>query len=386
MIIERAERIKPIEAYYFAKKLKEIRAMNEDGGDQVLNLGIGSPDLLPPQSVIPKLLEAAKEKEANKYQSYIGLPDLRAAFAGWYKRHFNVEVNPLNEVLPLLGSKEGINHISMAFLNPGDEVLIPNPGYPAYGTVSRLAGARVRYYDLTKERQWLPNLEALEREDLSKVKIMWVNYPHMPTGAKASKSLFEQLIRFAKKHQILICHDNPYAFILNDEPLSILSIEGAKDVAIELTSLSKCYHMAGWRVGAVSGKREYLDAILTFKSNVDSGMYKPVQKAAITALNSPDSWFDTINQSYNERRQIAFEIMDALGCTYDRDSAGMFVWGKINSGAEAESISNHILHQARVFITPGHIFGTNGSNYLRISLCSTPEDLQEALQKIKDIQ
>jgi LL-diaminopimelate aminotransferase len=372
MIIERADRIKPIQAYYFAQKLKEIRAMNADGGDQVLNLGIGSPDLLPPAPVVPTLHKAALEEKANQYQSYIGLPELRQAFSGWYKRFFEVELDPHDEVLPLLGSKEGINHISMAFLNPGDEVLVPNPGYPAYSTVSQLAGARVRRYDLHKDGQWLPDLKALASQDLTKVKIMWVNYPHMPTGAKANNAFFKELVDFAKRHQILICHDNPYAFILNDEPLSILSLEGAKDVAIELTSLSKCYHMAGWRVGAVSGKKEYLDAILTFKSNVDSGMYKPVQKAAIAALESPASWFADINVKYKERRQLAFEIMDVLGCSYDRNSAGMFVWGKINSTEDAESVSNQLLQEARVFITPGHIFGSNGHRYLRISLCSPP--------------
>lgn len=385
MIISSAKRLDSVSTYYFAKKLKQIAAMNVDGQAHIINLGIGSPDLAAPTPVIETLQKSASEPMASKYQSYTGIVPFRTAFAKWYQRHFNVSLDPSSEVLPLIGSKEGIMHISMAFLNPGDEVLVPNPGYPAYSAVTKLAGGVVKNYDLSVENSWQPDFDALAQMDLSKVKIMWLNYPHMPTGAKADKDLFERLIKFAKRHEILLCHDNPYAFILNEDTNSLLSVEGAKDVSLELTSLSKCYNMAGWRVGAVVGHSDYLKAILTFKSNMDSGMYLPIQKAAITALESPDSWFDKINSIYRERRILAFEIMDLLGCSYDRSSVGMFVWGRLNTTISSDEFSENILQKSRVFITPGHIFGSQGEGFIRISLCSTQEQLSQALDKIKAI-
>lgn len=385
MIISSAKRLDSVSTYYFAKKLKQIAAMNEDGQAPIINLGIGSPDLAAPTPVIEMLQKSASEPMASKYQSYTGIAPFRAAFGKWYQRHFDVSLDPSSEILPLIGSKEGIMHISMAFLNPGDEVLVPNPGYPAYSAVTKLAGGVVKNYDLSVENNWQPDFDALAQMDLSKVKIMWLNYPHMPTGAKADKGLFERLIKFAKRHEILLCHDNPYAFILNEDTNSLLSVEGAKDVALELTSLSKCYNMAGWRVGAVVGHSDYLKAILTFKSNMDSGMYLPIQKAAIAALESPDSWFDKINTFYRERRILAFEIMDILGCSYDTSSVGMFVWGRLNTTISSDEYSENILQKSRVFITPGHIFGSQGEGFIRISLCSTQEQLSQALDKIKAI-
>lgn len=383
MIISPSDRIGKVKTYYFATKLAQIAQMNKEG-KQVINLGIGSPDQLPPTAVIEKLSEASKGSDVNKYQSYTGLPLLKEAFANWYKRHFNVTVDPAKEALPLIGSKEGIMHIAMSFLNPGDKVLVPNPGYPAYRMTTLLAGAEPIAFDLREDNDWQPDFDAIEKEDLSKVKIMWVNYPNMPTGAKGSKALFEKLIAFGKKHSILICHDNPYGFILNDKPMSIMEVPNAKDVALELNSLSKCYNMSGWRVGVMVANQEVIQSVLKFKSNMDSGMYKPLQIAATEALSQDQSWFDSLNAEYQKRRKVVWEIMDLLQCQYDKDRAGLFVWGKVPQEiSDTEAWVEDILQKTNVFITPGFIFGTNGAQYIRISLCTTVETFNEALRKIE---
>ncbi|MBK8624676.1 MAG: aminotransferase class I/II-fold pyridoxal phosphate-dependent enzyme [Saprospiraceae bacterium] len=384
MIISPAKRLDGVTTYYFAKKLAEIDDMNKDGKAYVINLGIGSPDLMPPSEVVEKLIATTHESDAHKYQSYKGIPTLRNAISQWYHSHFDVTVHADEQVLPLLGSKEGVMHISMSFLNPGDEVLIPNPGYPSYSMCTLLAGGIPIDMPLCEHLGWKPDLDTLDKMDLSKVKLMWVNYPNMPTGAKAGLSFFNDLVAFSKKHKILICHDNPYAFILNDYPLSIFNAEGANDCAIELISLSKCYNMAGWRVGAVIGAKPYIDTIMTFKSNMDSGMFKPIQEAASIALAIKQSWIDGLNQVYQERKQAAFRIMDVLGLTYDYNSAGLFVWGKIlDSSFDADKLADKLLYENRVFITPGHIFGNQGNQYLRISLCSPVSEMEAALYRIQ---
>ncbi len=383
MIIKPSHRIGEVKAYYFATKLAQIAQMNQSG-KTVINLGIGSPDILPPREVIETLKEAAEEQDANKYQSYKGLPELRNAFGHHYSSLLNVKIDPENEVLPLIGTKEGIMHIAMSFLGSEDQVLIPNPGYPSYKVTTELAGATCRYYDLREDNDWLPDLNALAEQDLSNVKIMWINYPHMPTGAQASIEFYKELVAFALKHSILLCHDNPYNFILNDNPLSIFNIEGAKDCAIELCSLSKCFNMAGWRVGALIGAKEYVDVIMRFKSNMDSGMYKAVQKAAAKALHMNQKWFDTLNDIYRKRREIVWEIYDLLNCSYDKNSVGMFVWAKVPEYIiNVEDWIEEILIKCRVFITPGFIFGTNGERYIRIALCSDESLLKEAYQLIE---
>lgn len=384
MIVNPAKRLDQISTYYFALKMAEIESMNKDGGPIVLNLGIGSPDLLPPKSVLDSMQHNLNLSDAHKYQPYKGIYELRKAFVDWYQRYFYVKIDPDTEILPLMGSKEGILHISMAYLDPGDEVLVPNPGYPSYSTCTLLAGGIPIDMPLVKELGWKPDLAALEKRDLSKVKLMWINYPNMPTGAIVDQLFFEELVRFAQKHNILICHDNPYALILNEKPVSIFNAMGAVNCAIELVSLSKCYNMAGWRVGAVVAAKEYIDTILTFKSNMDSGMFKPVQLAAIEALNSPYEWIENLNFVYLNRKKIACDIMDLLNLDYDINGAGLFVWGKIkDSNLDAESFSNQLLQLTRVFISPGHIFGTLGSQYLRISLCSSEDDMKAALYRIK---
>lgn len=384
-MITTATRIQSIGTYYFAKKLAEIKALEQSGID-IINLGIGSPDLPPAPDVIEALSSHAAQSTSHGYQSYYGIIELRQAFADWYYRYFDVSLDASNEILPLIGSKEGIMHISMAYLEAGDHVLVPNPGYPAYEATAKIAGATVRYYDLTDDHDWLPNLTAIEADnDLTKVKIMWLNYPHMPTGTKATAEMFVQLIAFARKHDILLCHDNPYIFILNEEPMSILQFEGAKEVALELISLSKCYNMAGWRIGAIHGKKEFLESIITFKSNMDSGMFRPLQEAAIVALGLEDTWITELNLEYGKRKKIAQEIFDALGLIYKTDTAGLFVWGKITNGQDAYTYSDVILDKARVFITPGAIFGSNGDDYLRISLCSPLSQLERALDQIKKV-
>jgi aspartate/methionine/tyrosine aminotransferase len=377
-----AKRLGEVEEYYFSKKLREIKELN-DSGKKIINLGIGSPDLPPAQEVVDELNRQSVFTQHHAYQSYSGIPELRQAFADWYQQYYNVHLNPDKEILPLIGSKEGIMHISMTYLDADHEVLVPNPGYPAYRAVAHLTGANIVNYDLKESHQWLPNLEVLADQDLSKVKLMWVNYPNMPTGANGSKHFFEQLIRFAYEHYILICNDNPYSFVLNDSRFSLLEIDGAKEVAIELNSLSKSHNMAGWRVGMMASNASYISDVLRFKSNMDSGMFKPVQLAATKALQLPQSWYDELNMIYKKRRQKIFLMMDVLQCQYDPEQVGMFVWAKVPPHYESGyQLADEILYQANVFITPGGIFGTNGERYIRASLCNPEEVLNEAIDRV----
>jgi len=354
-------------------------------GINVINLGIGNPDIPPSMNALNSLCENAMKESGHGYQSYIGIPELRESFADWYLKYYGVSLDPESEILPLIGSKEGIMHISMAFLNPGDKVLVPDPGYPTYFSVSRLVGAEVVYYNLTKENNWLPDLDSLRSEDLDKVKIMWVNYPHMPTGAGASDDLFRDLTAFGKEHNILICNDNPYSFILNDRPLSMLSADGAKEVALELNSLSKSHNMAGWRVGMVAGNREYIQTILRVKSNMDSGMFLPVQLAAAEALRNSPSWYEEINRVYERRRSLVWKLLDILGCWYEKEQSGLFVWAQIpDRYTDSEEIADNFLYNAHVFITPGSVFGKNGKKFIRISLCNKEEILKEAIERCRE--
>ena len=381
--INPASRLSLVQEYYFSGKLKEIADMRRKGLD-VINLGIGSPDLPPSSAVIDTLYRNASNPSNHGYQSYNGIPALRNALAGWYKTYFHADLDPASEILPLIGSKEGIMHISMAFLDPGDEVLIPNPGYPAYEAATKLAGGKVRYYDLTEENGWLPDTGILDTEDLSHVKIMWINYPNMPTGRKASVEIFRNLIAFARRHSFLLINDNPYSFILNDNPLSILSVENSKDVALELNSLSKSHNMAGWRIGMVGGDAAYISAIMKVKSNMDSGMFQPLQAAAAAALEAPPEWYRQLNEVYLRRRVIAGEIMDALSCTFAGDQAGLFLWGRIPEYyTDAAEMTDALLYDRYVFITPGLIFGSNGNRYIRISLCAPEDVLKAALDRVK---
>lgn len=382
MIVKPADRTANVQEYYFSQKLAQIDRMRRDGSD-VINLGIGSPDQPPSESTVSALIAEAKKSTSHGYQSYSGIPSLRKAFSDWYKKYFYVNLNPDNEILLLMGSKEGIMHISMAFVNPGDEVLVPDPGYPTYSSVTNLVGGIVRRYDLSEENGWLPDLKSLELSDLSKVKLMWVNYPNMPTGVKASVDIFEKLVAFSRKHRILLVNDNPYSFILNKEYISIFSVEGAKDTALELNSLSKSHNMAGWRIGMVAGQSDYIKTVLKVKSNMDSGMFLAMQMAAIEALNNPDSWYDSVNSVYIRRRKIVEQIMDLLKCSYDKSQIGLFVWGKIPENIpDCESYVEKILMKSLVFITPGFIFGKNGERFIRISLCATEEKLNEAKNRI----
>ena len=390
MIISPAHRTGSVQEYYFSRKLKEIAAMNAErksaGMPPVINLGIGSPDGMPPQPAIDALCDAAVQPGNHAYQSYVGLPELRQAFADWYARWYGVMLDPAKEIQPLVGSKEAILLISLAFLDKGDKVLVPDPGYPTYTSASRLVEAEIVTYDLCEKNGWQPDFEALESMDLKGVKIMWTNYPNMPTGASASEELYARLVDFGRRHNILICNDNPYSFILNDNPLSILSQPGAMECCLELNSLSKAHNMAGWRIGMVAAEADVIAQILKVKSQMDSGMFKPLQLAAIEALKQGPEWFAQLNEEYARRRVLAGEIFDMLGVEYDRNSAGMFLWGKMptlaslgrNAKTPGEEISDRILHEAGVFITPGFIFGRNGENYVRISLCAKPEVLQEA--------
>lgn len=379
--MEVAKRLHTVEEYYFSKKLREVRGLMA-AGKPIINMGIGSPDLVPAPQVIEAMQSAALEAGAHQYQSYQGIPELRQGIADFYKKHFKVTVNADAEVLPLMGSKEGIMHISMAFLNEGDEVLIPNPGYPTYSSVTKLVLAKPVYYNLQAETNWFPDIEALEKRDLSKVKIMWLSYPHMPTGAKATTEMFERLVAFAKKHQILLVNDNPYSFVLNEEQLSILTVAGAKDVAVELNSLSKSFNMAGWRVGMVLGSEEHILAILKVKSNMDSGMFYSVQKGAVAALKLEKEWFNKLNTIYTKRKKLILELVEKLGCTYDRDAVGMFVWCKLPAGVtSSEAFIDSILYEKDLFITPGTIFGDKGEGYIRFSLCVPEEKIQEAISR-----
>lgn len=382
--IEPAEHIKNISEYYFSVKLAEVARMNAEGKD-VINLGVGSPDQPPSEATVQALCESACRPDTHGYQPYTGIPELRKAFADWYEKYFGVTLS-VNEILPLIGSKEGILHISLTFLNVGDGVLVPNPGYPTYSSVSNLMRAELIPYDLREDNGWQPDFEALERMDLSNVKLMWVNYPNMPTGAKATKELFEKLVAFGKKHRIIICHDNPYSFILNREPLSILSVDGAKDICIELNSMSKAHNMPGWRMGMLASNAQFVKWILTEKSNIDSGQFKPLQMASVAALNNPPEWYAGMNDIYAARRVWAEKIMDLLGCTYDKSQVGLFVWAKIPAGASgSEAFINEILYNAHVFLTPGFIFGSNGEGYIRISLCAPENKLKEAYERINSL-
>ncbi|MCG8894059.1 aminotransferase class I/II-fold pyridoxal phosphate-dependent enzyme [Tenacibaculum finnmarkense] len=379
-MIEAAKRLDTVQEYYFSKKLREVRGLAA-AGKPIINMGIGSPDLLPPTKVIDAIQESFNDAVAHKYQSYQGLPELRNAIANFYKQKFDVVANPENEILPLMGSKEGIMHISMAFLNEGDAVLIPNPGYPTYTSVTKLVGANPIFYNLNDATNWQPNFEELEKLDLSNVKIMWVNYPHMPTGTNATFKTFEKLVAFGKKHHILIVNDNPYSFILNDNPISILQVDGAKDIALELNSLSKTFNMAGWRVGMVLGNPNFINQILKVKSNMDSGMFYGIQKGAIEALHLSDDWFIAQNKIYEERRGLIFQLADTLNCTYNKNSTGLFVWAKIPAGKSSEEMADEILYGKDIFITPGTVFGSQGEGYIRFSLCITKEVIKEAINR-----
>ena len=377
-----AKRVNSINEYYFSHKLREIARRNAQGED-IINLGIGNPDMLPSNSTIETLQTEILKADAHGYQPYKGIDDLRNAFSNWYRTKYGVNLNPDTEILPLIGSKEGILHISMAFLNPGDKVLVPDPAYPTYKAVSEMIGAIPLIYKLEKELGWFPDLESLNKQDLSGVKLMWVNYPNMPTGAQINKEDFGKLLDFARSNNILICNDNPYSFILNENPLSILSIPGAKEIAIELNSLSKSHNMAGWRIGMLASNPTFIQYILKVKSNMDSGIFKPLQKAAVSALKNPESWYQNLNNEYAERQKIGFEILDHLKCQYQKDQVGMFIWAQIpNHSNHSEIFAENILNTAKVFITPGFIFGEQGQRYIRISLSSPQEKLQLAKSRI----
>lgn len=382
MKIDVAKRLAGIGEYYFSQKLREIDDLNKSG-ERVINLGIGSPDGSPQEDVIKALEVESKKSNVHGYQNYKGIPALREAMSKWYHTKYNVTLDAGTEMLPLIGSKEGIMHVCMTYLNEGDEVLIPNPGYPTYRSAVTLAGGVVKEYELKEENGWFPDFDVLEEEDLSGVKLMWVNYPHMPTGGAPTKALFETIVAFGKKHNILICHDNPYSFILNQNPMSLLAIEGAKDVVIELNSLSKSHNMAGWRIGMLCGAKERMEEVLRFKSNMDSGMFLPLQLAAIKALELGNEWTQNLNAEYGKRRNKVFQLLDVLQCTYTTDQVGLFVWAKIPAHyTTGYAISDDMLRRAKVFITPGGIFGSAGNSYIRVSLCSKEEHLQEAIDRI----
>ena len=380
-----ADRVGSIQEYYFSKKLKEVAEMNAQGKN-VISLGIGSPDLPPSEETIETLCTHAHQANEHGYQPHVGIPELRQGFADWYRTWYGVELDPKSEIQPLIGSKEGILHISLAFLNPGDGVLIPKPGYPTYSSVSKLVGAKLIYYDLLEDKGWQPDFDALEQMDLSGVKMMWTNYPNMPTGGNATPALYERIVDFGRRHGILICNDNPYSFILNEHPLSILAVPGAKEICIELNSMSKAHNMPGWRMAMLASNAQFVQWVLKVNSNIESGQFKPMQYAAAKALQADKSWYDGMNKVYRSRRDLAGQIMQALGCTYDEQQVGMFLWGRIPDSAEsAEAIANKVLYEARVFLTPGFIFGSRGERYIRISLCCKNEALQEALNRVKSL-
>lgn len=394
MIIEPAKRTSSVKEYFFSRKQKELDALNAEraarGEDRIISLGIGAPDGMPPLPAIEALVKAAPEPGNHVYQNYKGLPVLRQAFADWYSRYYGVTLDPGSNIQPLVGSKEGILLISLTFVNPDDKVLVPDPGYPTYTSSARLAGAEILTYDLLEENHWWPDFDALERMDLEGVKVMWTNYPNMPTGAKATPEIYQRLVDFGLRHKILIVNDNPYSFILTDKPLSILAVPRAMECCLELNSLSKSHNMSGWRIGMVAGAPEMISEILKVKSQMDSGMFKPLQLAAVEALNQSPEWFAKLNSEYVRRRVAAGRIFDTLGAVYDHDTAGLFLWGRVPSGyakdgmSAGEVISERVLHQAGVFITPGFIFGKNGENYIRVSLCATTEVLEAAERRIRD--
>jgi len=383
-MISVANRLAGVGEYYFSEKLREIDTLNRQG-KQIISFGIGSPDFPPHPDVITELHQNAVLPNVHGYQSYKGSPILRNAIAQWYQTWYNVSLNADTEILPLIGSKEGIMHICMTYLNNGDEVLVPNPGYPTYSSAVTLAGGVVKDYAMSEALNWAPDFDALEKQDLSKVKLMFVNYPHMPTGQNGSLNLFEKIVAFAKKHQILVIHDNPYSFILNEQPLSMLQVEGAKEVVLELNSLSKSHNMAGWRVGMLCANQQFITEVLRFKSNMDSGMFLPLQLAAAKALTLGKDWFQSLNQVYANRRKLVFDLLDMLQCTYQKNQVGLFVWAKIpNTYKDGYALSDAVLYQCNVFITPGGIFGSAGNEYVRISLCATEEKLNEAINRIKN--
>jgi len=380
-----ARRLSGVSEYYFSRKLKEVAQMNAEGKD-VISLGVGSPDMPPSEETLKTLCEQAQDPAGHGYQPYIGIPELRQAFARWYQRWYQVELDPATEIQPLIGSKEGILHITLAFVNPGEQVLVPDPGYPTYTSLSTLLGAEIVTYNLREEKGWMPDFDELKAMDLSRVKLMWTNYPNMPTGANATTGLYRKLVEFARQNNIVVVNDNPYSFILNDHPLSILSVPGAKACCIELNSLSKSHNMPGWRIGMVASNPRFIQWILKVKSNIDSGMYRAMQLAATTALEADRDWYEANNANYRNRRQLAGEIMRTLGCTYDEKQVGMFLWGKIpDSCTDVEELTEKVLHQARVFLTPGFIFGDNGKRFIRISLCCKEEKLAEALRRIREV-
>lgn len=384
MTIGTSNRLEGIGEYYFSQKLREIDELNKQGKN-IINLGIGSPDLPPHPAVVKVLQEEAAKPNTHAYQNYKGSPLLRTAIADWYNTWYQVKLDSNTEILPLIGSKEGIMHICMTYLNEGDEALIPNPGYPTYSSAVKLAGGKAVSYKLKEENDWQPDFDALEKTDLSKVKLLWVNYPHMPTGQKPTKELFEKIVAFAKKHNILVCHDNPYSFILNETPMSLLSVEGAKEVVIELNSLSKSQNMAGWRVGMLCGAQKRIDEILRFKSNMDSGMFLPVQLAAAKALSLGKDWYDEINAIYAERREKVFELLTILNCSFSNTQVGMFVWANIPAKYKnGYELSDYVLYNSNVFITPGGIFGNAGDEYVRVSLCGSIEKFEEAIRRINN--
>ena len=377
-----AKRVSEIQEYYFSRRLREVAQLNAQGAD-IISLGIGGPDRPPHSSVISTLADEAAKPGNHSYQPYVGIPQLRRAMADWYNRWYGVTLNPDTEIQPLIGSKEGILHVSLAFLNLGDGVLVPNPGYPTYTSVSRLAQAEIFNYDLTEEGGWMPDFDALERLPLDRIKLMWINYPHMPTGTPASLELFEKIVAFGKKHNIVIAHDNPYSFILNEKPLSLLQVDGARDIAIEMNSMSKSHNMAGWRVGMLASNPTFINWILKVKSNIDSGQFKPLMLAAVKGLEADKDWYDEVNATYASRRKVAEEIMSALKCTFDPRQKGLLLWGRIpDDEASSESLADRVLYAGRVFITPGFIFGSNGDRYIRISLCATEDNMRKALDRI----
>lgn len=383
--IKPADRLSLVSEYYFSRKLKEVAEMNAKGMD-IISLAIGSPDMPPSDNTIATLCKVAKQKDAHGYQPTNGIPELREAMAAFYKKWYGVDLDPATEIQPLIGSKEGILHVTLAFVNQGDQVLVPNPGYPTYTSLSTLLGAQVVNYDLTEDNGWQPDFDAIEKMDLSKVRLMWTNYPHMPTGANARMETYRRLVDFARRHDIVVVNDNPYSFILNEKPISLLQVEGAKDCCIEFNSMSKSHNMPGWRVGLCATNATFISWILKVKSNIDSGTFRGIQLAAVEAYNNTAEWHQEANiKTYARRRYYAYKIMDALGCSYDKSQVGMFLWGRIpDSIADVEELTENVLHEARVFITPGFIFGSNGRRYIRLSLCAKEDKLMEALERIKN--
>ena len=392
--IQPADRLANVSEYYFSRKLKEVAKMNAEGKD-IISLAIGSPDMPPSEETIKVLCEEAQKPNAHGYMPTVGIPELRKAMADWYKRWYNVDLDPNTEIQPLIGSKEGILHVTLAFVNPGDQVLIPNPGYPTYAAVNKILGSDIVYYDLLENNHWQPDFDALEKMDLSKVKLMWTNYPNMPTGAPASEELYQKIVDFARRHHILVVNDNPYRFVLNDRPLSIFGAEGARECCLELNSLSKAHNMSGWRVGMVAGDADMIREILKVKSQMDSGMFRPLQLAAVSALDEGEEWFRALNAEYRRRKEVVWKIFDRLGATYDLDSQGLFVWGKLpektieeavgTGKTPGELISDRLLYGCGVFITPGFVFGSSCGNYIRSSLCNPVEKLESALAKVSSI-